>query len=708
MLTDALKDTIQRAYRQYLESRGLKPRYGQRLMIAEIVKTLARVETDEDGHRTGDTPVCAVEAGTGTGKTVAYSLAVLPVARALDKKVVISTATIALQEQIVLKDLPDLQRNSGLNFSFALAKGRGRYLCLSKLDQLLSQSEPANPTLALYPDEMPVVQDAQVLKLYGSMAEALGAGKWDGDRDAWRDTLEDGHWSPLTSDHAQCTGRRCSNIAQCSFYRAREDLAKVDCIVANHDLVLADLALGGGAILPPPEDAIYIFDEGHHLPDKALRHFAQHARLRASDRWLEQVGRMALQMEKGFPGELALVSVLQTLPPLAQELRQFSGRAIAMLEDIAEPEDDGELGPHVRFPHGVVPAPLMELAGQQALLLERLEKQLDKVVERLKDILDESGPSLPRQQAEATLPAAGMALMRARELSELWCAYAEPDAEGAPPKARWLEIEERPGAPEISLNCSMISAASTLRQVLWSRCFAAVVASATLTALGRFDRFRIRAGLSEDAVCLAVPSPFDYAGRGRLIVPRMDADPSNPYAHTRAIIEQLPSLLSAEEGSLVLFSSRKQMREVSEGLPEAWRERLLVQGALSKQEVLRRHREALDSGRGSVIFGLASFAEGVDLPGQYCTHVVIAKIPFAAPDDPIESALAEWVEQRGGNPFMEITVPDAAVKLVQAAGRLLRTEQDSGRITLLDRRVVTKRYGKLILDSLPPFKREVA
>ncbi len=137
-------------------------------------------------------------------------------------------------------------------------------------------------------------------------------------------------------------------------------------------------------------------------------------------------------------------------------------------------------------------------------------------------------------------------------------------------------------------------------------------------------------------------------------------------------------------------------------------EMILMQGDASKQEILRLHREAVDGGGGSIIFGLASFAEGVDLPGDYCRHVVIAKIPFAVPDSPIEAALAEWVEAQGRNAFMEISVPDAALRLLQASGRLLRTEQDSGRITLLDRRILTRRYGQAILDSLPPFKRELA
>ena len=192
-----------------------------------------------------------------------------------------------------------------------------------------------------------------------------------------------------------------------------------------------------------------------------------------------------------------------------------------------------------------------------------------------------------------------------------------------------------------------------------------------------------------------------------LRIPNLGADPRDGPGHSASIIEHLPSILADALGSLVLFSSRRQMLEVYAGLDREFRERVLVQGDLSKQELIRQHRAQVDKKNPSVIFGLASFAEGVDLPGRYCEHVVIAKIPFAVPDDPVEAALSEWIERNGGNPFMEIAVPDASLRLIQACGRLLRNEQDSGVVTLLDRRLVTQRYGKAILNALPPFRREI-
>ena len=239
MISNELKTTIQGAYSRFLEAKSLKPRYGQRLMIAEVAKVLGDIDTDDEGRRSGDPAVVAVEAGTGTGKTVAYSLAAIPTAKAAGKRLVIATATVALQEQIVYKDLPDLMRNSGLNFSFSLAKGRGRYMCLSKLDMLLQEGHAETATAQLFEEEgFKIEVDEASQKLFTSMIEKLAGNKWDGDRDSWPTALEDADWARLTTDHSQCTNRHCPNFGQCAFYKAREGMGKVDVIVTNHDLSL--------------------------------------------------------------------------------------------------------------------------------------------------------------------------------------------------------------------------------------------------------------------------------------------------------------------------------------------------------------------------------------------------------------------------------------------------------------------------------------
>ena len=711
MLSTELKSQIQGAYSRFLEAKSLKARYGQRLMIAEVAKALGSISTDEENRRTSDPAVVVVEAGTGTGKTVAYCLATIPLAKAAGKRLVIATATVALQEQVVHKDLPDILRNSGLNFSFALAKGRGRYLCLSKLDLLLQEGQAQSATAQLFAEEgFSIAVDERSQKLFTQMVEKLAGNHWDGDRDSWSEALEDPDWARLTTDHSQCTNRHCPNFQQCAFYKAREGMGKVDVIVTNHDMVLADLALGGGAVLPDPRDTLYVFDEGHHLPDKAIGHFAHFTRLRSTADWLEQTAKNLTKLlaQHPLPGDLG--RLLEQVPELAREIKtqqQFMFSACEQLADFRAGEDmQGRERPRHRFVGGLVPEHLREMALELKKGFARLNDLFTRLTDLLKKAMDgEVSIGIASHQAEEWYPLFGSLLTRAEGNWELWSAFSAEDPQDNPPMARWLSLAESGTLFDIEVNASPILAAETLRRNLWNVAYGAVVTSATLTALGTFDRFRMRAGLPKGAVTTIAPSPFQHADAGVLRVPDLRADPRDSVAHTAAIIRDLPGLVEGSRGTLVLFSSRKQMQEVFDGLEREWRKRVFIQGNLSKQETLNKHKARVDGGDASVLFGLASFAEGVDLPGAYCEHVVIAKIPFAVPDDPVEAALSEWIEARGGNPFMELAVPDASLRLVQACGRLLRTEEDRGTITLLDRRVVTQRYGKAILNALPPFKR---
>lgn len=706
MLTDKLKLQIQSAYSKFLENKNLQSRYGQKLMIAEIAKTLGNITLDDENRREISSQsgphICVVEAGTGTGKTIAYLLPALAIAKAMGKKLVVSTATIALQEQIVSKDLPELLRHSNLSFSFALAKGRGRYLCLSKLDNVLAEYESGmNPTRALYEDEMPSVT-AQGIKLYQTMMESLASNKWNGERDTWPQALEQNEWQIITTDHRQCTGRRCSNVSACSFFKARDSLHSVDCIVTNHDLVLADLALGGGAILPDPSDTIYIFDEGHHLPQKALSHFAHHSRILSTSKWLEQCNKGLGAILGQISGAGNVDRYAEQLPAALIDCKQRLDQIYPQCNELVQKIALEDRQSNYRFKDGVVPHAFLLPCVELQRSFDRLTDLLVKMSDELNEAMEDPYCPVPKIDLENNYPVIGAWQSRAEANRELWASYAVPEANNAVPKARWLTPVDSSGAMDIEVCSSTILAAKTLEYSLWDKCCGAVVTSATLTALGNYQRFQMRAGTPLNSNYQVVPSPFNFA-QATLEIPRGAVDASNAELHTLSLIDHLPEMLNKQEGSLVLFSSRKQMLEVFDALPEDLRELILVQGDSSKQEMLNQHKQNIDSGEGSVLFGLASFAEGVDLPGNYCRHVIIAKLPFAVPDDPIESALSEWIEARGGNSFMDITVPDASLKLVQACGRLLRTETDTGKISLMDRRIVSKRYGKAILNSLPPF-----
>ncbi len=710
MLTKQNKQEIQKAYSQFLESKSLKPRFGQKQMIAEIARAIGAIEMDAEGKRVNDAGVVAIEAGTGTGKTVAYTLAVLPLAKALGKKVVISTATVALQEQIIYRDLPDVLKHSGFPFRFGLAKGRGRYLCLSKLDLFLN----ANPQDALFTevDELSelkdIDEDAYQIKVYESMAKAMLTGDWDGDKDNWKDELSHQVWQPLTSDRNQCTGRRCQHVAQCSFIKSRENLGQVDCIVANHDLVMADLALGGGAILSPPEETIYIFDEAHHLPDIALNHFACNLRLHTALSWLDQSVKTIHDIGKNSSSFIALLDELDVAVASLVQVKPYYAQLKQQVESLCEPllpVPENEQMPHLRFEHGQIPHDLqllsLELFKQLVLIQESLSKAHDMIEKQLED--NRSGLSL--NELEQLFAVVGLMSATAERHGDVFQAYSRDVADL--PDSRWIQLAESSGLIDFDINASPLLASQSLRKFLWQRCFASVLTSATLTALGNFNRIAMHAGLPMTFQSAIVPSPFNYAENASLMVPSLSCEPSDVQGHTEEIAKLLPKLCKGDQGVLVLFSSRKQMNEVYEFLDIDIQGDVILQNELSKQLLIKTHQLAVDDGQRSVIFGLASLAEGIDLPGQYCSHVIIAKLPFSVPNDPVDAALAEWLETQGRNPFMEISLPEASQRLIQACGRLIRTEKDVGRVTLLDKRLLTKRYGRQLINALPPFRKEL-
>ncbi|WP_461482524.1 helicase C-terminal domain-containing protein, partial [Porticoccus sp.] len=469
----------------------------------------------------------------------------------------------------------------------------------------------------------------------------------------------------------------------------------------------ADLALGGGVILPAPEDTIYIFDEGHRIAATALNHFAGTCRVRTTSGWL---GRMKKQVEGWGPllkDAPELRSRLDKLGVAAGEADKLLGLSFPVLEKYFDQLPDGEEGPRWCFTGGDPGEDIRELAGHLVQGLGVLTTTIEVLSDRLGDAMDEAHFPVPRVDLEQLFQQVGIWQGRVEGALHLWQCYArEDDPAAGPPYARWLSLEQEGGSPDIRVSASPTNAGGIFQDSLWQRCYAAIITSATLRTLGKFDNFSKRCGLPAGAVYTAVAGAFDYGNAGVLAVPDIGADGADSRAHTEALISSLPELVNWSEGTLVLFASRRQMELVHERLPEACRETILLQGQWSNQEIVRRHRDAIDGGEGSVIFGLASFAEGMDFPGDYCRHVVIAKLPFAVPDDPVYQTLSDWLEQQGGNPFMELMLPDASLRLHQACGRLIRTEQDTGRISILDRRIVSKRYGQQMLDDLPPFRRE--
>ena len=706
MLSNELKIRIRNAYANLSKNiPGFKPRRGQGEMIAEIARTL-------DPEDTLEVRIAVIEGQTGTGKSIGYMLGTIPLAQMLEKKLVISTATIALQEQLMEKDLPIVAEKAGLEFSFKIAKGRRRYVCTRNLSSLTG-SDTSQDALDFGDDHVgsaswtrPPAGDE--LLLVNKMENLISAGAWEGDFDDLKEHVSPDMREMLTTSNAGCSGRACPKFQRCPFQIARQDLKKVDVIVTNHDFVLADLELGGGVLLPNPADTIYVFDEAHHLPEKAIGHFAHLSRVMGAIRGLDSLAKTtnsAAVVLGGVKYRNRASEVRQMVNILKQDLiainRQLETSFPTEAETSKRRFKSQSKEQNWRFVHGITPEAFCEPGKEIAVKASKALQISRDLQETLrKGITDQ----VVSNGAGATiLQHLGQDVERIAEIAKTWAFWSAPDNDGRIPMARWINKAE---SGDLSIAVSAISASDMLRSMLWNKAYAAILTSATLTALNSFGRFQRAAGLNanDGTSYLRISSPFDYANVGEIEVPWLACEPSDADLHTTEVVRYIRDGMDHSKGNLVLFSSVWQMKSVASKLPAEIVSKCLLQGDTSKADIIRKHREAIESGQGSTIFGLASFSEGVDLPGALCSHVVIAKLPFSVPGTPVEEARNEFLEKNGQNPFMEITVPDASLKLIQAVGRLIRTEQDRGRVTILDRRLITKRYGKQLLDSLPPLR----
>ena len=714
MLTDLEKNAIRDHYQNIGKNLpGFRPRASQREMIAAIANAFSRTLTREEGEeapkREGES-IAVIEGPTGVGKSLAYLLAGGIMAQTRGKRLIVSSATVALQEQLVDRDLPFLVEKSGLELTFALAKGRGRYLCPYKLYQLTQNNAQQNllgfeATEVLW-DSKPKPEELNLLR---DIADEFSARRFNGDRDAWPEKIDDAIWLKVTNDRHGCLKSACPNRPECPFYLARDVLETVDVVVANHDLLLADISMGGGVILPAPENSFYCIDEAHHLPKKALSRFAAEHSWNIAVWTLEKLpqltGKIAALTDKAELANLAdeaATSLLDSLHEWQFHLAEEPSLSLGSSENDRRKHNE----PTWLWEDGKIPEGLETTVSNTAIAARSLLKHvigLNDALSATRREKEQDGALLDRLTSEF-----GLFIARIEQISAVWDLLSTVPIEGEEPLAKWI-TRRADDKNDYIFNASPISSASHLANSLWRRAAGAVLTSATLQSLGSFNLILRQTGLFwlPETTTLALESPFNFDTQGELYIPPVHASPKDPDAHTAAIVEWLPKLVSPVEaiGTLVLFSSRKQMQDVALRLPDEYLPLLLVQGELPKAVLLQRHHQAIAEGKASIIFGLDSFAEGLDLPGPACVQVIIAKLPFAMPDNPIEKTQNRWIEQRGGNPFIEITVPEASIKLIQAVGRLIRTEQDYGRVTILDNRVKTQRYGQQLLACLPPFKR---
>ncbi|OBT11924.1 ATP-dependent DNA helicase DinG [Shewanella sp. UCD-FRSSP16_17] len=690
MLTDHIKTQIRTIYKDIATAMpNFRSRREQNFMVAEISKTLAG---DYDKQRR----IMVCEAGTGIGKSLSYILGTIPLALASKKKVCIATATVALQEQLLHKDLPFFLQQSGVDFKFGLVKGRQRYVCLAKLAAMIGPEDTSQ--MAMWQTK----PDQSQINLLKALHQDFNDNKWNGEIDTLKKPIPDFLWQQICCDKHSCH-RQMSSHHHCPFHKAREDVETWDVLIVNHSLLFADLELGGGVILPEPEDMFYVIDEAHHLPTVARDFSSAQATLRGASDWLEKASKTCSKLQNQLKTTHIIAPVqamLDHIDDLVTQLNQVAHFCDTQPKLFANPET------RLRFENGKLPESLLIQAENLATTSNLAVKQFTKIQSVLNEAIKDG--ELPKHQSEAALSEAGFILQRLENLAKLWKMLAKEDSKKGAPMARWAELIT--GKQQDYLFCaSPIEVGFMLEHMLWQKAAGVILCSATLRALNNFNHFAHQVGLSlnDGSRFLALLSPFDYQNNATLFIPQMENEPTED-AFTDELAEQVIALVEDEMATLVLFASYWQMEKVTDKVNgKIAKDQLFVQGTMPRQQILEQHKLRCDQGKPSIIFGTGSFSEGLDLPGDYLTNLIITKLPFAVPTSPVEQAHAEYIKSKGGNPFLQLTIPDASRKLIQSCGRLLRKEDDYGRVTILDRRLITKRYGKSLLDALPPFRKVI-
>jgi len=600
--------------------------------------------------------IAMIEAPTGVGKTAAYLTPGMVLAATRNRRLIVATATAALQDQIASKDIEIVSRAMklvGIEVKWAVAKGRERYVCPLRLrDQA----------------KAPELFDTDAQKsLATGMHEAISNRSWSGDRDAWSTAVPQPLWRQVSNSRHACLGGRCRLIGECPYFLAVNQAESSQVVIANHDLVLTSLARAEQSIFAEFDRNFYVFDEAHHLSDKALGAFAS----RATD---------GIDWAHDLPALLTRAGAGQFKKAAQTEIRALT----ALLASMRVSFDSLFSGKDThRFKFGEVPAHL------RAAMI-----QTKSILRRLGDFIAAAEKATELEGLRLSL---GIVRGQIETGMDGWGAFCTQDT--GKPRARWIERDNG----HYAAVTSPFDASGYLRRVLWDNCEGAILTSATLAPLGSFDSTLRSFGLYGDTRVSTVllDSPFHYRG-ARIRIPKMRCQPEDVMGHTVEVAQQIRVVSAgADGGVLAIFASVRQLRDVLAMMSDSLRESILVQGDLGIQEILSRNRQRLALGQRSTIFGLASFAEGIDLPGNLCTRVIIAKLPFPSPDEPIIAAASEWLEQKGAKAFPIIILPRGAIRFTQTVGRLVRSANDWGEVIVLDRRLVTKSYGKRMLQSVP-------
>jgi len=581
-----------------------------------------------------------VEAGTGTGKTLAYLIpAILS-----GQRVVISTGTKNLQEQLFYKDIPLVRKALNVPFTACLMKGRGNYLCLARFAQFQLQ-----PGFRFFEE----ASHFETLQRWSQMTKT-------GDRSEIPGVPEKlDFWKGISARSENCTGKECPDFDRCYVTKLRQRAAESEIIVVNHHLLFADLVVRQGSYgeVIPDYDHL-VLDEAHQIEDVATANFG----LTVSSATVEE---LAGDTEKAWNGRRERSRTSRAL----SELKRLRGASQELFQSY-RPRDGKEDRYRLR-PKSVT--------LEQEHAIDRFRRQLARIREGLEGIPepDESTVALSRRAGELDIDL------------QVIVGAADPEA------VSWCEKRER----SVALRSSPIRVAPMVRSMLLDRKRSVVLTSATLAVDESFDYVSSRLGVETGRGRL-LPSPFDYRSQALFYVPRHLPPPKDP-GFTKSAADEIRLLLDASRGrAFLLFTSFANLHAVREELEPDLPFPLFVQGDASRGEILDSFRET----PGAVLLATSSFWEGVDVMGEQLSLVVIDKLPFAVPSDPLVSARMDFVTGTGGNAFAEYQVPMAVLTLKQGLGRLIRSKSDRGVVAVLDSRLSTMAYGKRFFSSLPPYR----